>query len=592
MKYEHKRWNACQENKRALITIIWGQIDDGTRNELDIFKGYKEEMAKKYVNIITILNMINAICNGNADGGLSYPPYKNAVALRNITNYVNPKVEDPHHFKTELKTKFQALLASSGKFSFGTIYMEEMMKKNMDGQMPKPYTLSDYFKMSEEDQAMWEKKGNDLAISMMWLNQSINKNMKCELRLAYSQGNKDCYLTDPETMARHAATQYRMSAPRSGPRGGQRGDESSPMKENDGNTDPSKMSGNELQETVGVHVGNDNEEKDKLSKADKAKKDKSDDKSDGSLGFHLLEPTGKQSEEPTSVNDLLGTYPIDHPIWGNEDESVSDDSCDSAEMMAGIHTTETHESESEEDNVFAGYLESSSDETTSNEDDLNVSGYLCMFRNGGTKHNFHPDNDNSYCYEEDDESTVTEDLCLEEKLRQQRYIEDELIHCGDEEMEIFARAEGIDENVISRFKVGSIKVPNQHEAAQHNEPDAYDTKSDDAMNATIDRGQQVIVEEVDKEVTVSGGEEDHLGNVEVEELFPRAIGSASSAHSNNEEYCHQTQAETKVSTPTNHQGNIKLYWQAAQPGHRKFYAVAHGRTPGIYTDWASCAREV
>lgn len=35
-KYEEKRWNKCQEDKKSLITIICGQLDDGTKNELEV----------------------------------------------------------------------------------------------------------------------------------------------------------------------------------------------------------------------------------------------------------------------------------------------------------------------------------------------------------------------------------------------------------------------------------------------------------------------------------------------------------------------------------------------------------------------------
>lgn len=83
IKSEEKRWNSCQADKQALITIIRGQLDDGTRNELDLHEDYKAEMAKKNKNLLTILRVLYSICHGNADGGLSFTPYKNTVALRN-----------------------------------------------------------------------------------------------------------------------------------------------------------------------------------------------------------------------------------------------------------------------------------------------------------------------------------------------------------------------------------------------------------------------------------------------------------------------------------------------------------------------------
>ena len=93
-------------------------------------------------------------------------------------------------------------------------------------------------------------------------------------------------------------------------------------------------------------------------------------------------------------------------------------------------------------------------------------------------------------------------------------------------------------------------------------------------------------------MTANGSEEEQLVNVEVEELFTKPMAIESSAPTMNEGCYSLKQAGTKASTSTDHQGTLNYYQQAALLGHRKFYALAHGRTPGIYTDWASCAREV
>ena len=364
IKFEEKRWNMCQANKRALITVIRGQLDDGTRNELDLYKGYKDEMAKKNINIISIIKMLSAICHGNADGGLSFGPYKNTVALRNVSNYVNPKVEDPHYYKAELKTKFQAVLALSGRFPYGTCYMEEMLRRNVNNGTPSPLTINDYFSMGENEKAMWEKKGNDLTVAMLWLSNSRNENMKRELRLAYSQGNTDCYPTDPEKMARLAASQYIMSAPRNAnnkQRNGQNGDD--PNNEGDGQSDPSKAGGSEPQETLGAHVG-DNTIPNGETSDDKDEKDK---EGDGSLGFHLLEPCGETSNKATTVECLLASHPIDHPIWGNCDDSVSVDSAGSAEELAGMYGGD--EISHQDDN---GYDEYGADNISTNSDEIEL----------------------------------------------------------------------------------------------------------------------------------------------------------------------------------------------------------------------------
>lgn len=154
IKYEDKRWNACQDHKQAIVTVVRSQLDEGRRNELDLYKGYKETMAEKNKDVITILDMLGAICHENDDDGLSFAPYKNTVALWNIRNYVNPKVEDPCYYKDEIKTKFQATLALSGRFPNGTVYMEEMLRRNIVNDTPTLLTIKDYFVMTDENKAL------------------------------------------------------------------------------------------------------------------------------------------------------------------------------------------------------------------------------------------------------------------------------------------------------------------------------------------------------------------------------------------------------------------------------------------------------
>lgn len=133
-------------------------------------------------------------------------------------------------------------------------------------------------------------------------------------------------------------------------------------------------------------------------------KDKDDEKSNGSLGFHLLQPDAQLSKEPTSVNDLLGSYPIDHPIWGKDGDSVSFDFSGRIEALAGMYASFGGD---KDDNVYEGYLDASSGELNSSTSDKQVSDYLCMFQNDGDEDNFYLDGsvdseDEDDLYEDDE----------------------------------------------------------------------------------------------------------------------------------------------------------------------------------------------
>ena len=55
--------------------------------------------------------MVRKVCYGSDDGGLSFKPYKNVVAVKSLNNFTNANPNDPHGFKEELKIKYEAVLA-------------------------------------------------------------------------------------------------------------------------------------------------------------------------------------------------------------------------------------------------------------------------------------------------------------------------------------------------------------------------------------------------------------------------------------------------------------------------------------------------
>lgn len=152
-KLEEKKWDTMQDNKMSLITIIRGQLDLGTKNELEVFEGY--ELAMTNSDVLNILSKLRTICYGDDDGGLSFKPYKAALAVKTLNNFMNKKLHDQHAFKDELKTRFQATLALTNRFPNGTIFMEHLLSENTDedGEAD-PLTIQHYFEMDEDEKAM------------------------------------------------------------------------------------------------------------------------------------------------------------------------------------------------------------------------------------------------------------------------------------------------------------------------------------------------------------------------------------------------------------------------------------------------------
>ena len=122
---------------------------------------------------------------------MSFNPYKAVLAVKSLNNVSNQKPYDPHAFKEELKTKFQATLALTNCFPNSMVFMEHLLSENVDedGEAV-PLTMQNYFEMDDIEKDWWEKEGDLLCEALIFLMNSKNDPMKKDLRLAYSHGNK------------------------------------------------------------------------------------------------------------------------------------------------------------------------------------------------------------------------------------------------------------------------------------------------------------------------------------------------------------------------------------------------------------------
>ena len=73
--------------------------------------------------IIEFLNQLNTVCFGDDDGGLSYAPYKQVVAVKLLNNFSNSKLYDTHGFKEAVKIKFDSIKTIAGRLPNGTATM-------------------------------------------------------------------------------------------------------------------------------------------------------------------------------------------------------------------------------------------------------------------------------------------------------------------------------------------------------------------------------------------------------------------------------------------------------------------------------------
>ena len=96
-------------NKKALITIIFGQCDEATKAKIALRTNYATE--RQAGRLIMYLNPLRTACFGSNNGGFSYRPYKQAISVKFMNNYSNNKPLNPRDFKEKVKIKYNAVKA-------------------------------------------------------------------------------------------------------------------------------------------------------------------------------------------------------------------------------------------------------------------------------------------------------------------------------------------------------------------------------------------------------------------------------------------------------------------------------------------------
>ena len=204
-------------DKKALITIIFGQYDEVTKTKIALGATYTADRLAG--DLIKFIKRLHTVCFGGDDGGLSYGPYKQVVAVKSINNYTNNEPYDTHGFKEQVKIKFEATKVIVGRFPNGTTALTELLSK----AQPIALDWAAYCALPVNKQLVWEVRADELNQAMFFLMNLKNQTTKEDLRLTYSQENSTVYPIKIKAMARYLSTQYSNNKP-TNQRRGKKGD--------------------------------------------------------------------------------------------------------------------------------------------------------------------------------------------------------------------------------------------------------------------------------------------------------------------------------------------------------------------------------
>ena len=117
-KLKSQEYSKFLQDKKSLITILYGQCDKATQTEISLGDNYTND--QNGGRLLAFIERLHAIYFGGDDGGLSFSPYKQVVVVKSLNSYTNNDTYDPNGFKEQVKIKYEATKAIVGRFPNGT----------------------------------------------------------------------------------------------------------------------------------------------------------------------------------------------------------------------------------------------------------------------------------------------------------------------------------------------------------------------------------------------------------------------------------------------------------------------------------------
>ena len=124
-KNKSQEYSKFLANKQALIIIIFGQCDEAIKTKIALGATYAAN--RQAGRLIKFLKQLHTVYFGSDDGGLSYAPYKQDIAVKLLNNFSNNKPHDTHGYKEEVKIKYDYVKAIAGNFPNETAAMMALL---------------------------------------------------------------------------------------------------------------------------------------------------------------------------------------------------------------------------------------------------------------------------------------------------------------------------------------------------------------------------------------------------------------------------------------------------------------------------------
>ena len=95
MSQEYSKFLA---DKKSLIRILFGQCDEATHTKIAFGENYTEDRDAR--RLLAFIEQMRTVCFGGDDGGLSYGPCKQVVAIKSLNTDRKMKISKSIQYLT------------------------------------------------------------------------------------------------------------------------------------------------------------------------------------------------------------------------------------------------------------------------------------------------------------------------------------------------------------------------------------------------------------------------------------------------------------------------------------------------------------
>ena len=158
------------KDKELLIGLILGKLDPTIKQQLNSLPEYAQ--VKNDQDIIGTIKCLCNICYANKDGGMTFKPYSNMKLKKKNVSLIMKVNRTGCDYKEDIKVNYESSLSVACRFLHGTCSLMKLLEEAK-------LIWNDYLAMSEYQHTEWEKKANDLDMSMFYI-QGCNSDNICK----------------------------------------------------------------------------------------------------------------------------------------------------------------------------------------------------------------------------------------------------------------------------------------------------------------------------------------------------------------------------------------------------------------------------